>query len=181
MLTVIRESISEQLDLTNASATAKEKLGHKITVYDSAKEMEKEYIYLQISTGQGTAYVPYVVNYTGTTGLEVNTKTPACTTGIGAQGTIAELVILPVTCTSGYYAWGQTKGAALAAVTASTAPLAAAKLIGVVNAAAVVSTTTGAAAGAQPSNAFGVVTASATSAATTVAVNLYGRVGLITT
>ena len=182
MITVIKESIPSQSDLTNATTAANHTipLGHRITVWDDSKEMEKEYIYLQISTGKGTAYVPYVVNYTGTTGLEVNTGAPSCSTGIGAQGNISELVVLPVTCTSGMYAWGQTKGAALCAITASTAPLAAAKLIGVINAAAVVSSTTGAAAGTQPSNAFGIVTASATSSATSVAVNLYGRLALVT-
>jgi hypothetical protein len=182
-LTVINEAIANVTDLTVATTAIIHgiPIGHRINVWDDTKEMEKSYIYLQISTGQGTKNVPYVVNHTYTTGLEVNTLTPVCTTGLTPAATQSEVIILPVTCTSGTYAWAQTKGAATAAITASTAPLTVGKLVSVINGAAVVSSSTAGAVAIQPSNAFGIVTASATSASTTVAINMYGRLVWVTT
>jgi hypothetical protein len=182
-VTIIKESIANQSELTVATTSILHNvpLGHKIRVWDDTKEMEKEYIYLQISTGQGTRYLPYVVNYTYTTGLEVNTLTPVfTTTGLGMQGALVELCVLPMTCTSGTYAWAQTKGACTVATAATTSTFTVGKTVGVISAAVAVSLSTAQVAAVQPNNQFGVVTTTQTSGATTVAVNLFGRLALVT-
>lgn len=91
-------------DLSTPTATQQYKLGTIVKVLDDSKTAESEYMYVKAHTGL-TAYQPYVLNYSSTSGAEFRTAAPATLTAPGS------LVVVPqVAFTANYYGFVLIKG-----------------------------------------------------------------------
>lgn len=96
-------------DITTPSATAKYPLGMEVDIKTTTNEI-KRFKYVK-SHGALTAYVPYAINGSHTSGSETITAAPA------TLASAVNLIGVPqVAFTSGYYGFVQIKGIATSAV-----------------------------------------------------------------
>lgn len=101
-------------DLTTPTSDRQYTVGRVITLKDTDYTTEKKYMYVK-SHAALTAYQPYIVSYSGTSGAEFVTAAPAT---LAAPGS---LVCVPqVAVTSGYYCWVQIQGDCKVLMTAET-------------------------------------------------------------
>lgn len=99
-----RLSLGSEDDLSNPSSTAKYPLGYIAEVEDSVTKTTKKYIYVYASAAL-TAYVPYFIAWSSTSGQEVIAA--AMATSAAVYRTIG---IPQVAFTSGYFGFVQIQG-----------------------------------------------------------------------
>jgi len=94
-------------DLTTPTSTPQYPLGFRFKIKEShgatGTEYMTEYIYIK-ATGALTAYVPLMMNYSGTDAAEITT------TAIATSSVYREIVVPQVAFTSGYYCFVPIKG-----------------------------------------------------------------------
>uniref|UniRef100_A0A6M3LLL5 Uncharacterized protein n=1 Tax=viral metagenome TaxID=1070528 RepID=A0A6M3LLL5_9ZZZZ len=103
-----RISLGSENDLANPTSTANYPLGYIAEVEDSATKTVKKYIYVYASTTL-TAYVPYLIGWSSTSGQEVIAA--AVATSAAVYRTIG---VPQVAFTSGYFGFVQIQGDCLA-------------------------------------------------------------------
>jgi hypothetical protein len=103
----VRMALGNESDLTTPTSTQNDsyKLGECVKVIDSATKMEKIYMYVKAHTTL-TAYQPYVLNYTGTSGAEVKTAAPYTTAAPGQLVCVPQVAFTTTAC----YGFVQIKG-----------------------------------------------------------------------
>lgn len=168
---LVRQVVSEN-DLITPTSTQLYPLGYIQTVQDPDKKAVKKYMYVK-SHNTLTAYVPYAITYSSTSGSEVITAAPSTLTAPG------QLLCVPqVAFTSGYYGFVLIEGDGSVLMTAET--YAVGDFLQVINAgaAAVVDGTSGAAAITTAS--FAICKAAGTTAVSRAAY-LFGQKAVIAT
>jgi hypothetical protein len=97
-----RLALGNEADLITPTSTQQYPLGSVVTILDSDKTMVKKYLYVCAGAAL-SAYLPYTIDWTGTAGDEVTTKTPIALVGV--------IIGVPqVAFTSGYFGFVQTMG-----------------------------------------------------------------------
>ena len=103
-----RLSLGSENDLANPSSTALYPLGYIAEVEDSATKTVKKFVYVYASVAL-TAYVPYFIGWSSTSGQEVKAASMASST------TVYRTIGIPqVAFTSGYFGFVQIQGDCLA-------------------------------------------------------------------